>query len=381
MADGGNFSFTLAATSGRARAGTFTTPHGVIQTPVFMPVGTQSAVKNLTWDHIEGLGAQIVLANAYHMYLRAGHERVAAAGGLHGWSGWHKPILTDSGGFQVFSLSHLRKLTEDGVRFQDPIDGKTHFIGPEQSMAIQNALGADIIMAFDECPPWPVSHEAADASLDLTHRWLERCWQAHSRPNEQALFPIMQGSSFEDLREKAAAHIAQYPAHGFAIGGVSVGEDRATIQKTVAFSAPLLPDNKPRYLMGVGTPEDLLESVRAGVDMFDCVLPTRNGRHGSFFTPEGRKLIKGTRYTDDFGPLVEGCDCYTCQHHHRAYLRHLHRAGEATGSALLSLHNIRTLVRLMEEACQAILQNRYDDFYHQHMSALQGEPLADAALS
>jgi queuine tRNA-ribosyltransferase len=359
------FSFTLEAQEGEARAGRFVTPHGIIETPIFMPVGTNSTVKTLTWDQVEATQAQIVLANAYHMYLRPGHKLVEKAGGLHAWSNWQKPILTDSGGFQVFSLAKLRKLTEAGVTFRSPLDGSKHFIGPEESMGIQNSLGADIIMAFDECPPYPVTLEEAKKSLDLTHRWLERCFKAHARPADQALFPIVQGSTFEALRREAVSEVTRYDAVGYAIGGVSVGEPRPLIHAITRFTAPLLPQHKPRYLMGVGTIPDLLQGIHSGVDMFDCVLPSRNARHGTFLTPEGNKHIKREQYTEDFSPLEEGCDCYTCTHHSRAYVRHLYRQDEATARTLLSIHNIRALVRLSHTCRQAILNGTFNDFYHE----------------
>lgn len=358
------FSFTLEAADGQARAGTFTIPHGTVETPVFMPVGTHSTVKTLTFDQVRQVGAQIVLANAYHLYLRPGHERIAQAGGLHGWMGWDRPILTDSGGFQVFSLTHLRKINDEGVQFRDPVTGQTHFISPEKSMAIQNALGADIIMAFDECPPYPVTYEYAEASMHMTHRWLERCMAAHQRPDEQALFPIVQGSTYEDLRSQSIAFATRFDAPGYAIGGVSVGESKDWVYRVVEYTAPQLPADRPRYLMGVGTPEDLLDMIALGIDMFDCVNPTRVARHGAFFTPTGRKNIKNARFADDLSPLVEGCDCYTCTHHHIAYIRHLVRIKEASGATLLSIHNIRFLIRLAENVRKSILAGSFQTFYN-----------------
>lgn len=358
-----SFSYQLQAQQGQARAGLLQTPHGLVETPVFMPVGTHSAVRTLTGDQVRGTGAQIILANAYHLYLRPGPELVAQAGGLHGWMNWQKPILTDSGGFQVFSLANFRTIGEDGVQFKDPYTGQKHFIGPVESMAIQNALGADIIMAFDECPPYPATYEYAKQSLDKTNRWLERCFESHQRPNDQALFPIIQGSTYEDLREASVAFATSFPAVGYAIGGVSVGESKEWVRKVVEFTAPLLPSDKPRYLMGVGTPEDLLDSIYLGVDMFDCVMPTRIARHGSFFTSKGRKIIKNAEFTQSFAPLDDTCACYACQNHHAAYIRHLYRQGEATASALLSMHNITFLVTLAQQARAAILAGRYEDFY------------------
>ncbi len=364
------FEYTLLKTDGQARAGTFVTPHGIVETPVFMPVGTHSTVKTLTFDQVRALEAQVVLGNAYHLYLRPGHEIIKQAGGLHGWTGWEKPMLTDSGGFQVFSLTRLRKIKEEGVSFRDPITGQSHFINPEKSMEIQNALGADIIMAFDECPPYPATYEYAKQSMEMTHRWLERCFQAHQRKSDQALFPIVQGSTFEDLRTESVRFATQFDAHGFAIGGVSVGESKEWVHRVVEFTAPQLPAEKPRYLMGVGTPEDLLDSIAMGIDMFDCVNPTRVGRHGSFFRSTGRRNIKNAGFDGNFGPLEEGCDCYTCQSHHVAYVRHLMKIKEASGATLVSIHNIRFLIRLVEEARQAILAGNFQSFYNERRSML-----------
>lgn len=365
------FAFKLHGTQEHARAGTFSTPHGEIETPVFMPVGTHSSVRTLTWPEVRETGAEIVLANAYHMYLRPGHELVKKAGGLHGWMNWQHPILTDSGGFQVFSLAKHRKIKPDGVFFKDVFDGKTHFMGPKESMTIQNALGADIIMAFDECPPGGSDYDYTKKSLEMTNRWLESCFQHHERPMEQALFPIVQGGTFPDLRELSVEVVSGFPAYGFAIGGVSVGETKMQMKEVVSYTAPLLPADKPRYLMGVGTPEDLLEGIAAGVDMFDCVMPTRVARHGSFFTPAGKKIIKNACYIEDFSPLVEGCGCYTCQHHSKAYLRHIYRMGETTAATLLSIHNIYTLVQLAKESRRQILLGRFNDFREEAQLAME----------
>ena len=357
-----SFGFELSATDGHARAGCFQTPHGAVETPVFMPVGTHSAVRSLTWPQVKSVGASMVLSNAYHMFIRPGHELVAEAGGLHGWMNWDAPILTDSGGFQVFSLASHRKMTEDGVAFRDPLTGDKHFIGPEKAMEIQNALGADVIMAFDECPPYPCTYEYAKDSLDKTNRWLERCWNSHQRHSDQALFPIVQGSVFEDLRQSSADFVQQFNAHGYAIGGVSVGEEKTWVRKVVEFTAPMLPTNKPRYLMGVGTPEDLLDGIARGIDMFDCVMPTRIARHGTFFSPTGRKNIKRAEYKTDFSPLVEGCKCPACSDHHKAYLRHLYQRKEVSAGSLLSIHNIYTLINLVKQAREAITEGRFADF-------------------
>lgn len=352
-----------------ARAGVFTTPHGVIKTPIFMPVGTNSAVKTLVSDQIMDTGAQIMLCNSYHLYLRAGTELIRKFGGIHRWMNWHKPVLTDSGGFQVFSLSHLRKITEDGVEFRDPKDGKKHFISPEVSMKIQQDIGADIIMAFDECAPYPCDYDTAKKAMERTHRWLDRCFKAKTNPR-QALFPIVQGAFFDDLREESARVISTYDAVGYAIGGVSVGEPADIKNHFVKFTAPLLPANKPRYLMGVGTPEDLLDGIKNGIDMFDCVLPTRNARHGSFFTWDGKRNIKNKAFYDDEKPLVEGCNCYACRNHSRAYIRHLFRCQESTAATLLSIHNIQFLVEFSQKCREAILQDRFGDFYEEHYSKL-----------
>lgn len=366
-----NFNYELIHTCKQtgARAGVFTTPHGVIKTPIFMPVGTNSAVKTLTCDQIAETEAQIILANSYHLYLRAGTKRIKQFGGIHSWMNWHKPILTDSGGFQVFSLAHLNKITEDGVEFRDPKDGKKHFISPEVSMEIQQDIGADIIMAFDQCAPYPCDYDTAKKAMERTHRWLERCFKAKTNP-KQALFPIVQGAFFDDLRKESASVISSYDAVGYAIGGVSVGEPSDIKNYFTKLTAPLLPADKPRYLMGVGTPEDLLDGIKHGIDMFDCVLPTRNARHGSFFTWEGKSNIKNQKYSDDNSPLVEGCNCYACRNHSRAYLRHLWRCGESTASTLLSIHNIKFLVEFSQKCRQAILEDRFGDFYNEHYSKL-----------
>lgn len=353
-----------------ARAGLFHTPHGVIETPIFMPVGTNSTVKMLTNHHLKETGAQIILGNSYHLYLRAGTELIKEFGGLHKWMNWDKPILTDSGGFQVFSLSKLRKITEEGVKFRDVKDGKEHFISPEISMQIQQDIGADIAMAFDECSPYPCDYQTAKNAMERTHRWLQRCFDAHTRA-DQALFPIVQGAFFDDLRQESARVISSFDAVGYAIGGVSVGEPADVKNHLVEITAPLLPENKPRYLMGVGTPEDLLDGVLRGVDMFDCVLPTRNARHGSFFTYEGRKIIKNKEFEKDNRPLDENCDCYACQNHSRAYIRHLYRCGETTSQILLSIHNTQFLINLMKQAREAIIKDEYDVFLQKHYESFK----------
>lgn len=363
-----NFNFNLLKKSSdsNARAGLFETPHGVIETPIFMPVGTNSAVKMMTNDHLYDTKAQIILANSYHLFLRPGHKLIERAGGLHQWMNWEKPILTDSGGFQVFSLSDLRNLTEEGVTFKDPKDGSSYFMSPEISMEVQNSLGADIIMAFDECAPYPCGYDDAKEAMDRTHRWLLRCIYSHKR-EDQALFPIVQGSVYDDLREESAKFISGVKSHGYAIGGVSVGEPTKLKNHIVEITTPFLPENKPRYLMGVGTPEDLLDGVLRGIDMFDCVMPTRIARHGSFFTPNGRGIIKNKEFEEDFTPMVQGCQCYACQNHSKAYIRHLFRVKEATASILMTIHNIHHLVDLMKQARQAILEDRFMEFYKEKM--------------
>ena len=357
------FSFDIVAksVSSKARAGVFKTPHGLIKTPVFMPVGTNSTVKMLTMQQVLDTGAQIILNNSYHMYLRAGCELIKKAGGLHAWQNWHKPILTDSGGFQVFSLSKLRKITEEGVHFSDPKNGSKHFISPEISMQIQEDLGADIIMAFDECAPYPCDYTHAKEAMERTHRWLKRCFEVHNNPR-QALFPIVQGAFFEDLRYEAACTVSSFDAAGYAIGGVSVGEPVDVKNKIVEITAPLLPENKPRYLMGVGTPVDLINGVRFGVDMFDCVLATRNARHGTFFTYEGNRIIKNKEFEDDFSPLDKQCSCPVCANHTRAYIRHLYRTGESSAATLLSIHNIHFLVNLMKDLRNSIIEGSFEEY-------------------
>ena len=348
-----------------ARAGVLTTPHGQIKTPIFMPVGTNSSVKMLTNHHLYETEAQIILANSYHLYLRAGSKRIKEFGGIHGWMNWDKPVLTDSGGFQVFSLADLRKITEDGVHFRDPKDGKEHFISPEISMEIQQDIGADIIMAFDVCSPYPCTHEEAKLAMERTHRWLERCYHSKTNP-KQALFPIVQGAFFDDLRTESAKVISTFDSVGYAIGGLSVGETKDIMNHFVEFTAPLLPPEKPRYLMGVGTPEDVLDGIKRGVDMFDCVLPTRNARHGSFFTYQGKKNIKNAQFADDKLPLDDNCNCYACQNHSKAYIRHLYRCGESTAQTLLSIHNLHFLIDFSQKCREAILEDRFEEFYNEH---------------
>jgi queuine tRNA-ribosyltransferase len=350
-----------------ARRGRLHTPHGTLDTPVFMPVGTQASVKTLNPDEVWDLGARILLSNTYHLYLRPGHDLVAEAGGLHKFMHWNGAILTDSGGFQVFSLSDLRKITEEGVRFRSHIDGSEHFLGPEKAMEVENALGADIIMAFDECTPWPCEWEYAKNSMERTTRWAKRCKEAHQRPDVQALFGIVQGSTFGDLRREHAQQIVALDFPGYAIGGLSVGEPKELMAEMLEITVPYLPADKPRYLMGVGSPEDLVEGVWRGIDMFDCVLPTRIARHGTVFVPDGKLTVRNAEFARDFRPIQEGCDCYACRNFTRAYIRHLLKAEEMLGLRLCSIHNLRFLVRLMEEIRASLDAGTYPDYRRQFL--------------
>ena len=351
------FSFELIARCPQtgARVGVWHTPHGPVETPRFMPVGTLATVKGLTPAQIASTGAQMILANTYHLHLQPGESIIERAGGLHEFMAWNQPILTDSGGFQVFSLSQLRQIKESGVTFRSPRDGRIIEITPEKSIQIQNALGADVIMAFDECPPTGVSHETMKASIERTYRWLERCLTAHQRPQQQALFAIVQGGIYEDLRAAAAQSLVKLDLPGYAIGGVSVGEETSLIHRIVQITAPLLPENKPRYLMGVGTYREMAKAIASGIDLFDCVIPTRFGRHGTALVRGERWNLKNARFKEDFAPLDETCPCYTCQHFSRAYLNHLIKSGEMLGYILLSLHNIAELIRFTREIRQSIL--------------------------
>jgi queuine tRNA-ribosyltransferase len=360
-----SFSFQIEATcpwSG-ARAGRMVTPHGVIETPVFMPVGTNGTLKALTFDQVSRTGAEIVLTNSYHLYLRPGPALIEKAGGVHKFIGWQKPILTDSGGFQVFSLDALRQITEDGVHFKDHRGGKQHFIGPRESMSIQNTLGADIIMAFDDCVKNPATHEEAKAAMERTHRWLATCLSSHARSSDQALFGIVQGSTYEDLREASAKAVTSFDLPGYAIGGVAVGEERLAVERVVMLTTPMLPVEKPRYLMGIGTPWDIAYAIRCGIDMFDCVTPTRLARHGSVFCNEGRISLRTSRCAKEFEPIEPGCDCFTCQNHSRAYLHHLVHSKESAGGTLLSIHNVTYLLRQAKRCREAILGGRFREFF------------------
>ena len=356
--------FELLATDGAARRGRLTTPHGVVETPVFMPVGTRGTVKSLTPDDVQGSGAQIVLANTYHLFLRPGPALIRELGGLHRFMGWDGPILTDSGGFQVFSLSKLRRISEDGVRFRSPIDGAEHALSPEDVIAVQQALGSDIMMPLDECLAYPATRETAEASLALTLRWARRSQAARraGAPSAQALFGIVQGGSFVDLRRRAVDETVALGFDGYAIGGLAVGEPKALLYDLSAVVTEALPEDRARYLMGVGKPEDLLEAVARGVDMFDCVLPTRNARNGQAFTADGPLSVKQARFTRDPAPLEDDCACYSCRRFSRAYVRYLWMAQELLAYRLLSLHNLHFFARLMAQTRAAIAARRFGAF-------------------
>lgn len=345
-----------------ARLGRLHTPHGVIETPIFMPVGTQATVKAMTPEELKDIGSQIILSNTYHLYMRPGHDLIERAGGLHKFMNWDKPILTDSGGFQVFSLGPLRKIREEGVEFRSHLDGSKHFLSPEKATEIQNALGSDIIMAFDECAPYPADRQYVKNSLERTTRWLERCKAAHKYPERQALFGIVQGGMYKDLREQSAREITAIDLPGYAIGGLSVGEPKEMMYEVLDYTVPLLPEDKPRYLMGVGSPDDLLEGVLRGIDMFDCVLPTRIARNGTAMTSQGKVVVRNASYAEDFTSLDPECDCYTCRNYTKAYLRHLIKCNEILGARLLTIHNLHFLLKLMENVREAIREDRLLDY-------------------
>lgn len=344
-----------------ARAGIFHTPHGDIKTPVFMPVGTQATVKGLRPEDLHEMHAQIILSNTYHLFLRPGHELIERAGGLHKFMNWNKPILTDSGGFQVFSLSKLRKVSEDGVEFASHLSGQRFMMTPKLCMDIQHALGSDINMALDQCTEAPASYAEAEKAAELSRIWLEKCFAEHKGGN-QILFPIVQGNLYKDLRTKCVDYCKNFAKCGIAIGGLSVGEPKKDMYEMLDFLQPILPQNMPHYLMGVGSPDCLVEGYARGVDMMDCVLPTRIARNGTAFTKNGKMVIKNSQYKEDFRPIEEDCHCYACQHYTRAYIRHLINAGEMLGAELLSIHNLHFLIKLAEDCREAIMGDYFPEF-------------------
>lgn len=353
-----------------ARLGKLYTPHGIIETPIFMPVGTQATVKAMTPDELKSIGAQIILSNTYHLHMRPGEEIIKKAGGLHKFMNWDKPILTDSGGFQVFSLSDLRNITEEGVTFKSHIDGSKHFISPEDAIGIENALGADIIMCFDECLPYPCEYDYAKNSLNRTIRWAKRCKETHKNTENQALFGIIQGGMYRDLREESVRKMTELDFPGYSIGGLSIGEPKELMYEVLDYTMPIMPKNKPRYLMGVGSPDCLFEGVIRGIDMFDCVLPTRIARNGTVFTSKGKLVVRNAEYAEDFRPLDDECDCYACKNYSRAYIRHLFKAKEILAARLATIHNLRFLIHLMEQIREAIKDDRLlefkDEFYSKY---------------
>ena len=353
-----------------ARRGILHTPHGDIQTPVFMPVGTQATVKSMTPEELKQIGAQIILSNTYHLYLRPGEKLVKEAGGLHNFMNWDRPILTDCGGFQVFSLSDLRTISEDGVEFKSHLDGSKHFFSPEKVMQIEEDLGADIIMSFDECCPYPSTYEYTKKSMERTTRWAKRCKAAHKNTDKQGLFGIIQGGFYKDLRKKSAEDLIELDFPGYAIGGISVGEPKEEFLEILRYVTPLMPKDKPRYLMGVGTPDYLIEAAIAGIDMCDCVLPTRIARNGTAMTWNGKVVVRNATYERDFTPLDPECDCYTCKNYTRAYIRHLVKCNEILGVRLLSIHNLYFLTKLMERVRMEIEKDNLaqfrDEFYKKY---------------
>ena len=366
--------FQLQHTDGSARAGELVTPHGKALTPFFMPVATQATVKGLTPEEVWGVGAQVVLSNAYHLYLRPGVETVSKLGGLHKFMGWDGPILTDSGGFQAFSMGPLRKVSDDGIKFRSHIDGSEHNFTPKLATANQEGLAPDIAMCFDQCIAYGATEAEVRQAMDRTHRWAQDCFDVHQASptgaaSGQALFGIVQGGTFEELRNESARAISAIPFHGYAVGGLAVGENKEDMYRFTGQVTELLPQDKPRYLMGVGSPEDLVEGVARGIDMYDCALPTRVARNGSMFTPEGRVDISKARYAEQQGPLDETCDCYTCQNYSAAYLRHLFRAKELLGLRLASIHNLRFVLSLMERMRAAIFEDRFESFRREFMDA------------
>lgn len=365
-----SFRFTLLAEDSgtRARRGRLTTPHGAVETPVFMPVGTQAAVKTMSPDELADLGVEILLSNTYHLFLRPGAELVAEAGGLHRFMSWPRAILTDSGGYQVFSLADRRQITEEGVLFRSHLDGSKKFLGPEEATRVQSLLGADIIMAFDECPPYPAERDYVKKSLERTARWAARCQRALARP-DQALFGIIQGGVMADLRRLSIELTVALDFPGYGIGGLSVGEPKELMYETLDETVPLLPGDRPRYLMGVGSPDALLAGVARGVDMFDCVLPTRIARNGAVFTKEGRLIVRDAACARDFRPIDEGCACYACKNFTRAYIRHLFKAGEILGMRLATIHNLHFLLDLMAEIRRRLDAGDFSEYYRRQKDA------------
>lgn len=356
-----SITFELQHQDQRARAGIVHTAHGDVKTPVFMPVGTCATVKTMSPDELKEVGAQIILSNTYHLYLRPGHDLVAEAGGLHSFMNWDRPILTDSGGFQIFSLTELRKITDEGAKFSSHIDGSRHFFTPEKVMEIEMALGADIAMCFDECSPYPQDFRKVFQATERTFSWAKRCKLAHEHPY-QGLFGIIQGGLYQELREKSARDITSLDFPGYGIGGLSVGEPKEMMYEALNYTTPLLPEHKPRYLMGVGSPDCLVEGVYRGIDMFDCVLPTRIARNGTVMIPEGKLVLRNAEYARDFRPIQEDCGCYACKNFSRAYIRHLLKAGEVLGIRLTTIHNLYFLCHLMTEIRAAILANSFEEF-------------------
>jgi len=352
-----------------ARLAELSTNHGEIETPIFMPVGTQATVKAMTSRELKEINSQIILANTYHLYLRPGDELIKKAGGLHEFMNWDRPILTDSGGFQVFSLSDLREIKEEGVYFRSHLDGSKHFISPEKSMQIQKNLGSDIVMAFDECPPYPAERDYVEKSLERTIRWAERC-KKEMEASDQALFGIIQGGVYPELRKRSVEEMKKFDFPGYSIGGLSVGEPKEEMYKMLDYTTPIMPRNKPRYLMGVGTPEDLVEGIYHGIDMFDCVMPTRIARHGQVFTSKGRMTVRNAQYKDDFTPLDEECDCHVCQNYSRGYIRHLIKRNEILGVRLTTYHNLYFMLDLAEKIREALRNDNFiefrEEFYHNY---------------
>lgn len=356
------YEFIKACKQTGARLGKVHTPHGTFDTPMFMPVGTLATVKAMSPEELVEMDAQIILSNTYHLWLRPGEDIVKEAGGLHAFMNWKRPILTDSGGFQVFSLSKIREITEEGVHFRHHISGEKLFFSPEKAMQVQNDLGPDIMMVLDECPPYPASYEYMEKSVNRTSRWAERCLRAHKRKDDQALFGIIQGGEYKELRKQSAKDLISLDFPGYAIGGLSVGEPKNIMNEVLEETAPLMPADKPRYLMGVGSPDSLIDGAMRGIDMFDCVLPTRIARNGTCMTSNGRLVVRNAKYKRDFSPIDENCDCYACRNYSRAYIRHLIHTNEIFGFRLTTYHNLYFLLELMKQVRTAISEDRLGDF-------------------